>query len=74
METHIVVTDDGYILQLFRIPYGKLNDTNQFKDDERKQPIILQHGLLGDSSCFVTNIKSSLGKIDLRQKVQINQN
>lgn len=61
VEIHIAVTDDGYILQLFRIRYGKLNHTNNFIGDRRKQPVILQHGLMGDSTVYLVNTKCSLG-------------
>jgi len=50
-ESHTVITDDGYILTLQRIPYGlgPQNHTNR--------PIMfMQHGLEGQSSNWVTNL------------------
>ncbi|EDV97703.1 lipase 3 [Drosophila grimshawi] len=48
-ETHEVVTEDGYVLTLFRIPYShKLN--NQHLD---RPPVLLQHGLFSNSDCWL---------------------
>ena len=46
VEVHEVVTPDGYILQLHRIPpaHGAVS-----------RPVFLQHGLLCSSACWVTN-------------------
>ncbi|XP_026468891.1 lipase 1-like [Ctenocephalides felis] len=49
-ELHNVVTDDGYILSMHRIP------------NPGKKPIVLMHGLLATSAAFVTiGPKKSLG-------------
>uniref|UniRef100_A0A8C9D5S8 Lipase n=1 Tax=Panthera leo TaxID=9689 RepID=A0A8C9D5S8_PANLE len=51
-EVHDVVTEDGYILGLYRIPYGK------------KLVVYLQHGLLTSGSSWVSNLpNNSLGFI-----------
>ncbi|XP_018568985.1 lipase 3-like [Anoplophora glabripennis] len=51
-ESHICVTDDGYLLTLHRIPgkNGKQGD----------QPVLLQHGLLGSSADWILNGNNSL--------------
>lgn len=47
LETYNVTTEDGYVLMLHRIPYGK-NNTNHF-GSKIKPAALLQHGL-GSSS------------------------
>lgn len=44
-------TSDGYVLNLFRIPYSpKLNNSN-----EKKPAVLIQHGLFSCSDCFLLN-------------------
>ncbi len=50
VEVHSVTTEDGYILEVHRIPYGKKSGPA-----ENKPVIWLQHGLLGDSSNWIMN-------------------
>ncbi|CAG9860945.1 unnamed protein product, partial [Phyllotreta striolata] len=52
-ETHTVVTEDGYILSIHRIP-GSRNGTKS------RQPVFLQHGLLGSSADWIVNGNLSL--------------
>ncbi|CAG9840494.1 unnamed protein product [Diabrotica balteata] len=52
-ETHIVVTEDGYLLQVHRIPRPKLGASIG-------QPIFLQHGLLGSSADWIINGNNTL--------------
>ncbi|XP_032087572.1 putative lysosomal acid lipase/cholesteryl ester hydrolase [Thamnophis elegans] len=57
-EQYEVLTDDGYYLQLNRIPYGK-----HCPDKEGPRPIVLLvHGFLADGRCWIANLPSnSLG-------------
>ncbi|XP_044736861.1 lipase 3-like [Chrysoperla carnea] len=45
-ETHRVVTEDGYILSLHRIPY-------QDRTKKYKGPVLIHHGLLGSSDLWL---------------------
>ena len=54
-ETHMVTTDDGYILTMHRIPYSK-NDPDSYKNGEvnvTRPVVFVQHGLLCSSADFV---------------------
>lgn len=46
-EEHTVVTEDGYILTVFRIPKGKNCDKS------RSSPVLLMHGLLVSSDAWI---------------------
>ncbi|KAK7306664.1 hypothetical protein VNO77_44616 [Canavalia gladiata] len=57
-EEHEVITKDGYILSLQRIPTGR------FGKKANKQPVLLQHGLTADAICWLFNSPNeSLGFI-----------
>jgi len=56
-ETHVVDTDDSYLLEVHRIPHGK--DTKRY----RNFPVFLQHGLVASSADWIIGGPSkSLGK------------
>ncbi|KAL3985213.1 alpha/beta-hydrolase lipase region family protein [Acanthocheilonema viteae] len=52
-EIHTVTTDDGYTLELHRIPNGK---TANNSENESKPVVFLQHGFIGSSAVWVTNL------------------
>lgn len=50
-ETHVVVTEDGYLLRLHRVPYGK-EELGETRNGTR--PVVfLQHGLMSSSADWV---------------------
>ncbi|CAG5074853.1 Similar to Lip3: Lipase 3 (Drosophila melanogaster) [Cotesia congregata] len=51
VEAHKVVTEDGYILEMHRIPFGRYEDRRSARLS--KNPILLQHGLAGSSADWV---------------------
>ena len=58
-ETHEVITEDGYILQMHRIPFGKKSPP---ADGVERPAVYLQHGLLCSSADYVMGIpEKSLG-------------
>ena len=59
VEEHKVTTADGYILTLFRIPYGRNSSGNR---DEPREPVFVQHGLMSSAMDFlVTGPEHALG-------------
>lgn len=54
-QAHRVVTEDGYVLRLFRI---QSKDSDFLKP---KPPVLLQHGLLDSADDWVLNLNNSLG-------------
>lgn len=59
-EEHEVTTYDGYILNVQRIPYGR----NIHNQSGVRPAVLLQHGLLSCSACWVENLANeSLGFI-----------
>ncbi|XP_003224429.4 gastric triacylglycerol lipase isoform X1 [Anolis carolinensis] len=54
-EVYDVVTEDGYILTMFRIPHGRINNTTE----SPKPVVFLQHGLLVDAANWYQNFPHS---------------
>jgi lysosomal acid lipase/cholesteryl ester hydrolase len=50
-EEHTVVTEDGYILSVYRIP-GKLGEA---PPEVAKPPVYMQHGLLDSAYAWIMN-------------------
>lgn len=62
-ETHEVITEDGYILNMHRIPFGK---NSPLEDGVKRPAIYLQHGLLCSSADWVMwTEEKSLGVVYL---------
>ena len=60
VETHTVITEDCYILEMHRIPYGKHSPP---EPGVARPVAYLQHGLLCSSADWVIAIpEKSLGK------------
>ncbi|GMS81403.1 hypothetical protein PENTCL1PPCAC_3578, partial [Pristionchus entomophagus] len=53
-EAHDVITADGYVLELQRIPRGK--DDDQWSDSSPRPAILLMHGLHGSSLNWIMNL------------------
>ena len=50
VEEHTVITEDGYILGMHRIPFGK---NGSYSDGISRPPIFMAHGLTSSSSQWV---------------------
>ena len=60
IETHTVITEDCYILQMHRIPFGKKSP--HVKGEDPRPAVYLQHGLLCSSADWVMGApEKSLG-------------
>ena len=60
VETHQVITEDGYILRMHRIPYSKRSPRS---DGGERPAVYIQHGLTSSSADWlVAGPKKALGK------------
>lgn len=53
-----VITDDGYILTIFRIPFGNDEEKGPGKIagiERRRPPVFLQHGLIDSADTWILN-------------------
>ena len=57
-ETHLVTTDDGYIIEMHRIPYGKYSPPSP-----NKPAVFMFHCLLCSSADWIVS-PTGLGKIE----------
>nr|XP_056705583.1 lysosomal acid lipase/cholesteryl ester hydrolase-like [Euleptes europaea] len=58
-EDYEILTEDGYYLTIYRIPFGKKNQTR-----DPKPVVLLQHGLFTEASSWIANMaNNSLGFI-----------
>ena len=53
-EMHSVTTEDGYILNVFRIP-GLVNAAEDAYANVSKPPVLFQHGILDSAYCWIIN-------------------
>jgi hypothetical protein len=57
VEIHHVITEDGYILEVHRIPYGRISGP-----EPNKPVVFLQHGFLASSADWIMNtVDKALG-------------
>ncbi|XP_033149607.1 lipase 3 [Drosophila busckii] len=50
-ESHYVETEDGYVLNMFRIPHSP-----KLKNEKKERPVVfIMHGLFSCSDCFLLN-------------------
>ncbi|XP_034176571.2 gastric triacylglycerol lipase [Osmia lignaria lignaria] len=50
-EIHKIITEDGYILEIHRIPHGRINYKTNFTS--KKHSILIQHGLASSSADWI---------------------
>ncbi|EEB09971.1 Gastric triacylglycerol lipase precursor, putative [Pediculus humanus corporis] len=55
-EAHMIETEDGYLIEMHRIPHGK-NKT--MGDEGKKPPVFLQHGLFCSSEFFLLTVPNN---------------
>lgn len=55
LEVHHVVTEDGYILELHRIPFGKRSERTANSTGGLGRPVFLQHGMMATDHFWLFN-------------------
>ena len=61
VETHQVVTEDGYILRMHRIPHGRKRSPRS--DGGDRPAVFIQHGLTSSSADWLSaGPKKALGR------------
>ena len=69
VETHKVVTEDGYILKVHRIPYGK---KSSLREGDSRPAVLVQHGILSSSADWVLAIpEKALGTLEISHAIVI---
>ena len=67
VETHQVVTEDGYILTMHRIPFTKSSPQT-----DEQPAVYIQHGLTSSSADWVVaGPKKSLGRQTLQKQIRL---
>jgi len=54
-EMHTIVTEDGYVSQIYRIPAKVANLAQEKKDGVQKPAVLLMHGMLCDMNFWTVN-------------------
>ena len=63
-ETHEVITEDGYVLTMHRLPRGRW-ERNQFVAKEERPVVYIQHGFTSSSADWlVSGPNRALGRYD----------
>ena len=63
VETHTVVTEDGYVLNMHRIPKGRESNSS---DTENRPVAYIQHGLTSSSADWlVSGPDKALGNLQV---------
>ena len=63
METHRIETEDGYLLELHRIPATRGSRNRKHVSGARGKSVLLMHGMMCSSYCWVTSDTNSLAFI-----------
>lgn len=56
VQEFVATTEDGYKLTMQRIPYGRNGPPSCGQNGSKRPVVLLQHGLLASSTCWLTNL------------------